>query len=383
MKTPLCRYSLFGGRSIILWISFGLCFCFYNFLSGQGCCSGGAGSPIAGGASQGVLMNGQFELSSNFQYFYSNRLKSLDKDTIAFVDHFNSNYLYSKLAFGVTKNFTLSVESGYFFNKTQVGIHQSDTIKSSGFGDLIMFPRYDVINRSDSNRRIELCLGLGYKIPIGKHDDSTLVYTNPVSGQQIFATSPPLVQPTNGSHDFILYGFFLRGFPKQNFRVFANTTFIRKGWNSLGQKFGDYASVGLFAGKTFFCKLGVTLQLKGEWIRPMQSDKNVDMLALYNIDVNSTGSKKISFVPQISFSERGFTLFGLYELPLYQYMNGVQIAARHQVTIGLAYRFFTTKSPQCDVLSSEAYQCEMRCEGGGGSLPGKCKICGMKLKKVK
>ena len=34
----------------------------------QGCCSGGAGSPIAGGASTGVLQENQMEISVNYRF---------------------------------------------------------------------------------------------------------------------------------------------------------------------------------------------------------------------------------------------------------------------------------------------------------------------------
>ena len=261
-----------------------------SVLHAQGCCSGGSGSPIAGGASQGVLAPGQIELASNYQYISSNKFKTENRDTAQLFNNYNSKYLYSKIAYGLTKEFTFSAELGYYFNKTQVGLfdsslNESPKIESSGFGDLILFPRYDVFNKGDSTKKIELTLGLGYKIPLGSHEDSNLVYTNPLTGQQIFTTSPPLVQTTTGSQDFIFYAFFLRGFPKHNFRLFTNAIYIKKGWNSLGEKFGDYASVGLFAGKTFFKKLGVTLQVKGEWIDSLQADKNVDLLAMYNIDM--------------------------------------------------------------------------------------------------
>jgi hypothetical protein len=112
----------------------------------------------------------------------------------------------------------------------------------------------------------------------------------------------------------------------------------------LGQKFGDYASIGLFAGKTFFRKLGVTLQVKGEWIGKMQYDKNVDMLALYNVDVTSTGSRKVFFVPQLSYTKKNFTIFALSEFPIYQYVNGTQVGSQIQATAGISYRFYAAKS---------------------------------------
>lgn len=355
----------------------------------QGCCAGGGGSPIAGGATQGVLQAGQVEISSNFQHISSDKFKTGDKFTPKLFDKYISNYNYSKIAYGVTKDFTISIESGYFFNKTQTGLYdtvlnKSEKIESSGIADIIIFPKFDILNRVTEKKRLEITLGLGYKIPLGKHNDSTLVYTNPISGQQIFTTSPPLVQPTNGSNDIILYAFFFKGFTQKNFRVFANTIYIRRGWNSLGEKFGDYASVGLFAGKTIFNNLGITLQIKGEQIGKLEAAENVDLLALYNVNSTSTGSEKITFVPQINFNYKSLTFYGLYELPLYENVYGNQLASQHQFIFGVAYRFFV-KVPTCEIPSDAKsyYACTMKCEGGGSYEPGKCKICGMELEKVK
>jgi hypothetical protein len=322
-------------------------------LYSQGCCSGGSGSPIAGGASQGVLQDRQMEFGLNYQYAQTNKFYVKNKDTASLFDDFRSNYLYFRLAYGVTKAFTMSVESGYFINKTQIEKDKADTISSSGIADLILFPRYTVYNHSTENSRSEITLGLGYKIPLGKHDDSTVVYTDPSTGENYYTPLPPTVQPTNGSQDFIFYGFLFKGYPVKNFRIFSNMIYIRKGWNSLGQKFGDYASVGLFVGKTFYKKIGVTLQLKGERINKMQYDKKIDMLALYNIDVTSTGSTKLFLAPQFSYTIGTFTIFALSEFPFYQYLNGTQVGSQYQATLGLSYRFFTAKSVVKAEIKSE------------------------------
>lgn len=318
---------------------------FSTELRPQGCCSGGSGSPIAGGASQGVLQEKQMEIAMNYQHFRTNRFLSGDKDTSPLFNNFKGNYNYLRLAYGLTRKLTISVESGYFLNKTQIGLNNADTIRSGGIGDLILFPRYDLLNRSTETTKTEITVGLGLKIPLGKYNDSTVVFVNPVSLKKYYTYAPPTVQPTNGSYDMIFYGFIYRGYPAKNFRIFANMLYIRKGWNPLGQKFGDYATVGLFAGKTFFNKLGVTLQLKGEWLGMMDYDKNIDMLALYNIDPYSTGGYKVSVVPQLSFSHKNFTFYGLAELPVYQYVNKTQIAAQYLVTAGISYRFFPFKNP--------------------------------------
>jgi len=356
-----------------------------EFSYSQGCCSGGSGSPIAGGVSAGVLLERQMEIATNFQFLNSDKFKTKNRDTTQLFDHYNSKYFYSKIAYGVTKDFTMSVETGYYLNKTQIGLKDTmdlplDTIQSSGMGDLILFPRYDILNNTSETKRTEITLGLGFKIPLGKHNDSAIAYTNPNTGQNIYTTSPPLIQPTNGSQDIIFYAFFYRGYPLKKIRFFANTLYIKKGWNSLGQKFGNYSSVGLFAGKTFFENLGVTIQLKGEIIDSMRYDKNIDMLALYNIDVKSTGSKRILLAPQINYTIRSFTFFALSEIPLYEYVKGTQLAAQHQFTIGVSYRFFTVNS-KIPKSGEDVYMCSMKCAKGISNKPGKCRVCGMELQK--
>jgi hypothetical protein len=308
--------------------------------TGQGCCSGGSGSPIAGGASQGVLQEKQAEASLNYQYLESNRFYSRDSDTSALFNNLFSNYIYARLAYGLTDRLTMSVESGYFFNKTQVELKNRDTIRSSGIADLILFPRYSIVSRNTELTRSEITLGVGYKLPLGKHNDSNIVYRDPKSGREYYTTSPPTVQPTNGSNDLIFYTFLFRGYPEKSFRLFANGLYIRKGWNSLGQKFGDFASVGVFAGQTFFRHWSATLQVRAEWIAKMKADRYVDMIALYNVYPESTGSKKIFVAPQLGFSNEALFVYLLGEFPIYQYLNGTQVGSELQLNAGVAWRFF-------------------------------------------
>lgn len=353
----------------------------YSMCHAQGCCSGGSGSPIAGGASQGVLLDRQMELAGNFQHTYTDKFFAGSRDTVPLFKNFMSNYLYGRVAYGVTKDLTMSVEAGYFLKKIQIGIN-NDTAESKGIADIILFPRYTVYSQTEEKKRVELTLGMGWKIPVGRYRDSSIVFRDTATGINYYTTSPPTVQPTNGSHDFIFYSFFYRGFPLSNFRLFANAFYIKRGWNPLGEKFGDYASLGVFAGKTFFKKLGVTLQIKGEHIGEMKAAENVDLLALYNVDTAYTGGQRIFFVPQLNYSFGAFTVYALSEIPLYQYVNKSQIASQYQYTVGLTYRFFTVKS-RIPKSGEDIYSCSMKCPEGISNQPGKCRVCGMELEKQK
>ncbi len=327
------------------------CLLFYHSnIYAQGCCAGGSGSPIAGNISQGVLQQNQVEFGFNYQYANSNDIYYGNKlDTVASnkIDKLNSNYLYFRTAYGISKRLTLSMDVGYYINRTLVRNHPENidnTQQSKGFSDIIIFPRYDVYNKSSEKSNTEITLGIGFKIPIGTYNDSTLVYVDPNNGDEYYTTSAIMVQPTTGAPDLLFYAFVLHEFKQIKLRVFANTLYVKKGWNPLGEKFGDYFGVNLFVGKTFKRKFGTTLQLKGERIAPMQAAPGVDLLALYNVDMASTGSKLISLIPQVSYSRKSLSFFMMYEIPLYQNMNGTQIGVEHILTMGINYRFIP-KSP--------------------------------------
>lgn len=310
------------------------------------CCSGGSGSPLAGGTSQGVLQERQLEVNTNFQYIKTNQFYTGDKkDTVKYFEYYSSSYQYFRLAYGITRNLTMSVETGYYFNKEEKGLEGSTTgtYASSGISDLILFPRYDIVNRTTESGRTEVTVGIGNKIPLGSHDDSTRFVIPPVN-TEIYVTKPQSVQLSSGAQDIIFYGFFYRGFKDNKFKVFANGIYIKKGWNSLGEKLGDYSSAALFAGRSFFNKLGVTLQVRWEEVKKMQLNENIMLYAYPNYDPEATGYTKIFVSPQISFSWKKFTLYGLYDVPVYQKMVKSQVGSETQFTTGLSYRFYALKS---------------------------------------
>ena len=302
----------------------------------QGCCAGGGGSPIAGGASQGVLQKDQLDLNANFQRTYSNKFLGVDPAIPQLLESYNTNYLFTRISYGITKDLTVSIAGGYYFNKTQYGADYIDTINSSGIGDLIIFPRYDVWHKQTEESVWEATLGAGLKIPIGKYNDSLVLFQN--QNVTLYQQKPPGVQPTTGSNDFIFYGFLLHGFPKQKFKVFTSVQYILKGWNPKGEKFGNYADWSLFVAKPFAKNFTATLSGKYEYIGKL---KRAAGLPVANYDVTSWGSNKIFVVPQLSYTcFHKLTIYGLYEFPIYQKVNGGQVASDISFTLGLSYRFF-------------------------------------------
>lgn len=375
-------------RNIIVLLSILIMKC--GFVMAQ-CCAGGSGSPIAGGASQGVLLERQIDVNTNFQFISTNKFYRKDvlaPDSARTFDSFNSTYEYFKLAYGLTKNFTFSVESGYYFKKREVGLEKNPatTYEAKGIGDLILFPRYDVINWTEEKYRTEVTLGVGFKIPLGSYNDST-GNIEPFSGQTYYVSKPTSVQLSSGAQDIIFYTFLYRGYTEHNFRIFANAMYIKKGWNPNGEKLGDFASVALFAGKSFFNHLGITLQTRYEWVDKMKINENILLFGRpSNYFPEATGYKKIYITPQVSYTKGKFTIYASNDFPVYQYINSsefyTQVGSQHQTTVGMSFRFFAVGPLVKPVKGTGKFYCPMHPEEISDK-PAKCPKCGMDLEKIK
>lgn len=323
-------------------------------LFGQ-CCSGGSGCTIAGTVAQGVLQERQIELSSNFQFIHTNSFYKEDQPASfseRTFDAFASSYQYFKIGYGITQNFTISFETGYYMEKKETGLGENPltTYASKGFGDLLIFPKYNVFNRQIENHHDEITLGLGYKLPLGSYNDST-GNVEPFSGQIFYVTNPTSVQLSSGAQDIIFYSLLSRRYLRQQLSFFASAYYIRKGYNPNGEKLGDYASVGLFVSRTFFDKIGLGVQVRYEQVDRMKINESVFLFGKpSNYYPEATGYKKVFLTPQISFSTGRFSAFASYDLPVYQNLNTspyyTQAASDFQATFGLSYRFIISENPK-------------------------------------
>jgi hypothetical protein len=326
-----------------------------------------------------VPSTGQFELNTNYQYISSDKFYTGSKlDSNKYFDQFSSTYQYFRIAYGLTKKFMISLESGYYFNKKEIGLNQdpSRTYSSKGISDLIIFPRYNVFTTSTETSKTELTVGLGIKLPVGTYNDSTGV-VEPFSGSTFYLTNPQAVQLTSGAKDLIYYMFLFRGYPQKNLRLFCNAMYISKGWNPLGERIGDFASVSLFASTSIYKKLAGTLQLRGEWLDHMQINEDILLYSYPNYDPEATGYKKVYVSPQLSYSVGKFAFYGSVDIPVYQNVVKTQVGTKIQASVGVSYRFNAMKEKK-DELELGGYVCPMHPEITS-SFEADCPKCGMPL----
>ena len=130
------------------------------------CCAGGNANPIAGGASQSVLQEGQWEIGTSLQAVRTHTFLKGHDVVSGFLDEFDSYYLYTRAAYGISDLLTMSVECGSWPLKTQIGYKAKDTVTGSGIGDVILMPRVCVYQSGVGETHSEITLGMGVKIPV-------------------------------------------------------------------------------------------------------------------------------------------------------------------------------------------------------------------------
>ena len=309
-----------------------------------------------GGASTGALQQNQLEFSSSFQYINSDKFFFKDdpaSEAIQTFDSFKSLYQYFKVGYGLSRNLSFSLETGYYFQKKETGLNNDplNTYSSQGIGDLILFPQYSILHSTNGLYQKELTIGLGYKIPLGSYGDST-AFIEPFSGQTYYVVKPTSVQLSSGAQDIIFYWFYKHSSVERKLSFFANAYYIRKGWNPNGEKLGDFTSVAIMASKSLTQALTLTLQARYEAVQQMRINEAV---FLYGKPTNyypeATGYRKVFITPQIGITEGRFSAFISTDFPLYQYLNTspyyTQVGSEFQATLGLSYKFFTgTKSAE-------------------------------------
>ena len=320
-------------------------------LSAQ-CCTGGGGGAgsLAGNFAQGVLLKGQILANLNFQHIHTNRfleghkfLKSEDYHALApnnYLSGFDTKLLYLRIGFGLTNRLTIFAETGYYINKTDYRVNYLvDKTRSSGMADLTIAPSYNVFLKTTEKYIAEITVGLGVKIPLGPYNDSVLVFTDTISGTSYYDRKSPAVQLSSGANDFRFTSSFSYRFVKAKLGLSLTGLCILKGWNPVGEKFGNYYTASLFVTKTILPNLFAIGQIKGEFIgRKKLKNGGQSLISASDLAENS-GSMALFFCPRIAYNVgQNLSFFALIELPVFQHVNGIQLGTKFNYSAGVTFK---------------------------------------------
>ncbi len=209
--------------------------------------------------------------------------------------------------------YTGSVPAGY------------ESFHAQSLGDIKVVGRYRwTLNEAD---RSELGLKLGLKLNTGRRDFmlNTGIRPNEVT-----------LQPGNGSTDLIAGAFWNQSTPGNALSWFAQGTLQSSVRHDEAFRPGNQVNLDAGTRYAFGRNLSGLLQLNAQW-NATDSGANAALTAAGD---PSSGGRSLSLTPGLIYAiAPGTNLYGLLQLPVYQYVNGEQLTASKSVTAGINHRF--------------------------------------------
>ena len=200
-----------------------------------------------------------------------------------------------------------------------------ETFHASALGDIKVIGRYRW--SQDASNHSEMGIKLGLKLNTGKKDFEWSTGGTP---------SEVTLQPGNGSTDLITGIFWHQARHNSDWSWFAQGTLQNSIRSSATFRPGN--QINLDGGTRYVLgkKLSALLQLNLQW----NGTDSGTAAALTTAGAASSGGKSLSLSPGFSYAITPATqVYGLLQLPLYQYVNGEQLTANSSVAIGVGYRF--------------------------------------------
>lgn len=200
-----------------------------------------------------------------------------------------------------------------------------ESFYAQSLGDIKIVGRYRwTLNEAEHS---EVGFKLGLKLNTGRRDFTlnTGVKPNEVT-----------LQPGNGSTDLILGAFWNQATPGNALSWFAQGTLQSSVKHDEAFRPGNQINVDAGTRYAFSRNLSGLLQLNAQW-NATDSGANAALTAALD---PSSGGRYVALTPGLIYAVTvGTNLYGLLQVPLYQYVNGEQLTASKSVTVGINHRF--------------------------------------------
>lgn len=288
--------------------------------SGSQCLS--SVNPVGGSNNLLVLEPNSVRLITFYRYNYGDRyFEGSRQSDFNLIRNANYNYAGAIIGYGLADKLTIETELGYFFNKTQnYNLEPSYSLVGRGFSNAVFSAKYGILKNNE--KRFYISASLGPKIPF-----STVPQVR--NGVEL----PVEVQPTVGSFGGVAQLFMVKELPLTGTRYFFTSRMEINASNRQDYRLGPSVFTSLFWSKHLMLPW-----LRGDWTAILQvrneirsRDKTV------NGWKESSGSTLFYTSPQIVWTIRELWNISLMcDIPVYQYFNGTQLAARYGLSLNLS-----------------------------------------------
>ncbi|PKP03443.1 MAG: hypothetical protein CVU11_08105 [Bacteroidetes bacterium HGW-Bacteroidetes-6] len=299
-------------------------FCAFAYTNmGAQCCS--AGNPVAGTGFESSLSKGLLQVSTSAKYSISDQFYLHDnKVDNPYIQ--KSSFLYQNLwlSYSFTNRFSISAESGYFYDKSQLLLINNSPFKlgANGIGDLLVNAKFVVLKKMKPVT--QLAFSAGTKIPVGAFHQSVNGVTIPVS-----------LQPSAGAFRWTAAAYFQRLSANQQWGFASQASVelsseINK--NYLVYRYGPFYRINAGVMRKVFPKVNVSLfgvfDFRGKDTRE------------YEEVVESSGSYSVFIQPWIQYAFRpNRILFANFDFPVYRYFLGEQIGNKCAFQMGFRFQY--------------------------------------------
>jgi len=277
-------------------------------------CIGGAAvgglTPVGGTVNVGVLREGFGRASAYYRFSSGNTtLAGSARAESGPVSSYRTHYLGLSLAYGISNRLTVESEIGYFPRKIQD--FNGQTAAGSGLSHLMPAVKYNVC--FDLAQEVEFTAGLGVRIPL-------LVQESDL---------PQHVLPSSGAYAAVPQLFLHKGWKRHGFRLILNHRSDFNAENRLAYRYGAAFITSLHAVKLLSGDLSGLLELRHEY-------RKAD--AFQGTLLTDTGGEIIAVAPQLNLVTGDLNISVVFDLPLYRYYNGCQLANDFSFALNLAWQ---------------------------------------------
>lgn len=282
-------------------------------------------NPIGGTNNLLVLEKKTFRFISFHKFNYGNQHHEENKRSdFDLIKSANYNYLGTILGFGISDKFTLETETGYFINKTQIyNVTPAYQLRGYGFSNIIISGKYGFI--TNHFKRLYYSASTGIKIPSS---------TKPKSSNGV--ELPEEVQPTIGSYGMVIQSFLVKENSGKGLRFFLTNRFESNLPNEKEFQLGTSVVTSVFISKHLMYSW-----IKGDWTVILQMRNEIRFKNKRdNQIIESSGGVIFILSPQLNYSlKEKWNVSLMADVPIYQYLYGIQLATKFGITIGFARDF--------------------------------------------
>ncbi|NLO20113.1 MAG: hypothetical protein GX121_09645 [Ignavibacteria bacterium] len=293
--------KMYQRKNILLFIAVFVVFLYYESHSQCNCLGSGLGGGLnqpAGTTSRGILPQSNFRLQALYKHRSGDEFFSKDiNQGKGFINNFQSDYLGILLGYGFSHKLTVEAEFAFFPNHKVDYYYKS--VNEFGSPSFYLSGKYNVY--SSYFKKFEFTAGAGLKTAF---------------------------QPFN--YGLLLHSFLHKGFGENalDFYMISRAELNAKNHNDFQQ--GHNLSNSFFLTKNVFEDLLAIAELRADFaVKDYQGKRSLD----------STGFFVLTIAPQIVYSFSDFYVSALFDLPVYRYFNGSQIATRNPFAISLGWQF--------------------------------------------